>query len=105
MAKGMPRLGALMNNSLFSRRKQRNGWAVFQAESDAGKSRYFAGEQVEGGVRHVLVETFNNARSYDCCGRINMERDKLHFFDETGKEVVVSSMPFVAKEIASEEAE
>jgi hypothetical protein len=63
----------------------------------------FRHEPVEGGVQNTVIQTFENARSYCVTSRLSLQPGQLHFFDENGKEVFVSSMPFIAQEIAPSE--
>jgi len=61
----------------------------------------FRNEVVEGGVRNVIVEQFRNVRSRWISGEVLSPEGLLQFVDESGKEVVVSSVPFIAREVAS----
>jgi hypothetical protein len=60
----------------------------------------FRNEKVDGGVANTIVEQFQNVRSKWITGNVVDHEGVLHFVDEGGKEVVVSSVPFMAKEIA-----
>jgi len=61
----------------------------------------FRNEPVEGGLKQILVEHFLNARSFSLSGRLSNVPGQLHFYDENGKEVLVSEMPFIARELTS----
>lgn len=60
----------------------------------------FRNEEAEGGMKNALVERFQNVRSIWISGRVIDYQGMLHFVDETGKEVVISSLPFIVKEVA-----
>jgi hypothetical protein len=60
----------------------------------------FRSEPTEGGVKNVEVERFENVRSKWLTGSVVSHKGTLEFVAEDGREVVVSSMPFIAKEVA-----
>ena len=60
----------------------------------------FRNDAVDGGIKNTVVEHFDNVRSCDpITGRITRGPDTLHFIDETGREIEISSLPFIVKEI------
>jgi hypothetical protein len=75
----------------FPGRKRRWNLTIFRIES------------VNGEIRHLIAEQFDNVRSEGLSGDIVNHEGVLQFIDEFGKEVIVSSMPFIAKEVASTE--
>jgi hypothetical protein len=52
-----------------------------------------------GGTKNVLIEQFDNVRPVGPTGRLVDNQGILRFECEDGREVVVSSMPYIAKEI------
>lgn len=65
----------------------------------------FRNELADGCVKQVVLKHFTNARSYSLGGEISFSPGELHFFDEAGKEVVISSMPFIARETTPDPSE
>jgi len=61
----------------------------------------FRSEPAEGGgTKNVEIERFDNVRSKWLTGNVVSHQGTLEFVTEDGREVVVSSMPFIAKEVA-----
>jgi hypothetical protein len=60
----------------------------------------FRNDPVDGGIKNVLVEHFENVRSTWITGNVVSYDGVLHFVDGNGKEVVVASLPFIVKEVA-----
>jgi hypothetical protein len=61
----------------------------------------FRNEPAEGGgVKNILLEQFDNVRSKWATGTVVDHQGVLQFVAEDGREFVVSSMPFIAKEVA-----
>jgi hypothetical protein len=61
----------------------------------------FRSQRAEGGgTENVLIEHFRNVRSKRVSGDVVDYQGVLQFIAEDGKEVMVSSMPFIAKEVA-----
>ena len=62
----------------------------------------FRNEPVEGGIRNVIVAQYNNVRPKSLSGIVRYD-GVLHFVDDDGKEHLVSSVPYIAKEVTAAE--
>lgn len=59
----------------------------------------FRNELVEGGIRNTVIQEYKGVRSMWITGEIVRHDGMLKFVDDTGKEIIASSVPFVATEI------
>lgn len=59
----------------------------------------FRNELVEGGIRNTVIQEYRGVRSMWITGEIVRHDGMLKFVDESGKEIIASSVPFVATEI------
>lgn len=60
----------------------------------------FRNERVEGGVQNTVVQEYKNVRTTNwVSGEIVGYDGTLKFTDETGKEIVASSVPFLADSV------
>jgi hypothetical protein len=59
----------------------------------------FRNEVVENGIKNVVVREYRNVRPQSISGEILGYDGVLRFVDESGKAVVVSSLPFLATEV------
>ena len=63
----------------------------------------FRNELVDGGIKNTIAEEFDCVSSCDpLTGRITSGNGILNFIDKSGREIVISSMPFIAKELMQE---
>jgi hypothetical protein len=53
----------------------------------------------DGGIKNVVVHEYKNVRSTWISGEVVNRDGTLRFTDETGREIVASSVPFVVTEI------